>query len=73
MQKYSSISDDAGNGVISNWEQNVTKALNLTGNSDMLKKLHQNSGTTGGVYEGLNQPHMQGWYLVLGLPVAPVA
>ena len=26
-QKYSSVSDDAGNGVISNWEQNIMKAL----------------------------------------------
>ena len=27
-QKYSSVSNDAGNGVISNWEHNVIKALN---------------------------------------------
>ena len=26
-QKYSSVSDDAENEVISNWEQNVMKAL----------------------------------------------
>ena len=26
-QKYCNVDDDAGNGVISNWEQNILKAL----------------------------------------------
>ena len=27
VQKYSNVSDDAGNRVISNWQQNAMKAL----------------------------------------------
>ena len=37
----------------------------------MLTELHQNSGTAGGVYEGLYQPHRDG--IVLGLQAVPVA
>ena len=36
------------------------KALKPTDKFNVLKELHQNDGTAGGIYEGLYQPHRDG-------------
>ena len=41
MRKYSTVSDDARNRVISNWEQNEVKPA---GKLDVLKEPHQKRG-----------------------------